>query len=339
MRFSMLLMAFALPFMGLAAKKTPTERFSDYHTKALASSPVKLKDSTYQTLTSTPRDYSVAVLLTALDTRYGCQLCREFHPEWELLSRSWVKGDREGESRLIFGTLDFADGRETFVSLGLQTAPVLLLFQPTAAGMFLSFPHYNLKFSVLCLILSTLMLSSPQSAEFAHSWLAKHLPDRPHPTVKRPFNWVGWISTITIVLGGGTAIVVAWPYLKPVVTNRRIWSAVTLISILLFVSGIMFNHIRKVPYVAGDGKGGVNYIANGFQNQFGLETQIVAAMYGALSFVTIGLVSKVPLIQEPRIQQIAVVAYCAALLVLYSFLLSIFRVKNGGYPFSLPPFM
>jgi oligosaccharyltransferase complex subunit gamma len=24
---------------------------------------------------------------------------------------------------------------------------------------------------------------------------------------------------------------------------------------------------------------------------------------------------------------------------MYSFLLSVFRIKNGGYPFSLPPFM
>lgn len=40
----------------------------------------------------------------------------------------------------------------------------------------------------------------------------------------------------------------------------------------------MFNHIRKVPYVAGDGKGGISYFAGGFQNQFGMETQIVAAM-------------------------------------------------------------
>ena len=40
----------------------------------------------------------------------------------------------------------------------------------------------------------------------------------------------------------------------------------------------MFNHIRKVPYIAGDGKGGISYFAGGFSNQFGMETQIVAAM-------------------------------------------------------------
>lgn len=42
---------------------------------------------------------------------------------------------------------------------------------------------------------------------------------------------------------------------------------------------------------------------------------------------------------DPKKQQIAVIAWAIALFVLYSFLLSIFRIKNGGYPFRLPPFM
>lgn len=40
----------------------------------------------------------------------------------------------------------------------------------------------------------------------------------------------------------------------------------------------MYNHIRKVPYVTGDGKGGITYFAGGFSNQFGIETQIIAAV-------------------------------------------------------------
>ena len=40
----------------------------------------------------------------------------------------------------------------------------------------------------------------------------------------------------------------------------------------------MFNHIRKVPYAGNNGKGGLTYFAGGFQNQFGLETQIIAAI-------------------------------------------------------------
>jgi oligosaccharyltransferase complex subunit gamma len=111
-----------------------------------------------------------------------------------------------------------------------------------------------------------------------HNWVAKHLPDRPHPPIKRPINWMRWISTFVILSGGLTASYVAWPYVLPVIQNRTVWAAITLISILLFTSGHMFNHIRNVPYVAGDGRGGVSYFASGFQSQYGLETQIVAAM-------------------------------------------------------------
>lgn len=130
----------------------------------------------------------------------------------------------------------------------------------------------------------------------------------------------------------------------------------------------MYNHIRKVPYVAGDGKGGISYFAGGFQNQFGLETQIVGAMCmsffplphhcrlswvagplcandgndggvdGILAFATISLALKVPRMSDPRAQQIAVFVWGGVIFFMYSFLLNVFRVKNGGYPFWLPPF-
>jgi hypothetical protein len=86
------------------------------------------------------------------------------------------------------------------------------------------------------------------------------------------------ITVTTAVVGIFTFLTVAAPYLLPVIQNRNLWAAISLIAVLLFTSGHMFNHIRKVPYVAADGKGGVSYFAGGFQNQFGLETQIVAAM-------------------------------------------------------------
>lgn len=84
------------------------------------------------------------------------------------------------------------------------------------------------------------------------------------------------VSAITILMAVVTAIAVLSPYLLPVIQNRNLWAAISLIAILLFTSGQMFNHIRKVPYVATDGKGGISYFAGGFQNQFGMETQIVA---------------------------------------------------------------
>lgn len=59
---------------------------------------------------------------------------------------------------------------------------------------------------------------------------------------------------------------------------------------------------------------------------------------GVLSFATISLALKVPRIKDPRAQQIAVFLWSGVLLCMYSFLLSVFRMKNGGYQFYLPPF-
>lgn len=129
MRLLPFLTAALLPFTALAAKKdSNTDRFTAATAK---STPLKLTDKTYDALTKAPRDYSVAVLLTAMGSQFGCVLCQEFQPEWELLAKSWSKGDSKKESRLLFGTLDFSDGKGTFQSLQLQTAPVLLLFHPT----------------------------------------------------------------------------------------------------------------------------------------------------------------------------------------------------------------
>lgn len=117
-----------------------------------------------------------------------------------------------------------------------------------------------------------------QSAEQLHSWITRHLPPGPKPPIHRPLNYVRIVTVTTIVLGLISFFSIATPYILPVVQNRNLWAAVSLLIILLFTSGHMFNHIRKVPYVAGDGSGGITYFAGGFSNQFGLETQIVAAM-------------------------------------------------------------
>ncbi|KAK7180889.1 hypothetical protein DPSP01_014509 [Paraphaeosphaeria sporulosa] len=328
MRWLQLLTASLLPFTAIAAKKSSGDRFADFRSKS-SSGPLKLDDASYTQLTKAPRDYSIAVLLTALETRFGCVLCREFQPEWDLLGKSWAKGDREGKSRLVFGTLDFVDGKNTFQSLMLQTAPILLYFHPTV-GPNAKVDSQPVRFD---------FTNGPQSAEQIQAWVARQLPaDAPKPSVSRPINYVKIITVSTAVLGGITFVAVASPYVVPILQNRNIWAAFSLIAVLLFTSGHMFNHIRKVPYVSGDGKGGLSYFAGGFSNQFGLESQIVAAIYGVLSFATISLALKVPRIADPRAQQFAVFLWSAVLLGMYSFLLSVFRQKNGGYQFWLPPF-
>lgn len=96
------------------AKSRSIDKFEEYHAKSLSTAPVKLDDASYEDLTTLPRNYSVVILLTAVEARFGCQLCRDFQPEWELIGKSWIKGDRNGETRVIYGTLDFLEGKGTF---------------------------------------------------------------------------------------------------------------------------------------------------------------------------------------------------------------------------------
>ena len=114
MKFFQLLALLILPLSTLATKKSGKDRFEKYHTKSLSSSPLKLDDTSYQELTAGPRDYTTVVLLTALEARFGCQICRDFQPEWDLIAKSWTKGDRHGANRVLYGTLDFVDGKGIF---------------------------------------------------------------------------------------------------------------------------------------------------------------------------------------------------------------------------------
>lgn len=123
---SILLSAAFLVAGALGARKAPADQFQAYHAKSLSSSPLKLSETSYKALTTGSRDYSVAVLLTALETRFACQLCREFQPEYNLLAKSWTQGDRKAESRLLFGTLDFTDGRDIFISVWVLSGLLVL---------------------------------------------------------------------------------------------------------------------------------------------------------------------------------------------------------------------
>ncbi|KAI1007838.1 hypothetical protein K3495_g403 [Podosphaera aphanis] len=308
------------------AKPAVEDGFQRFYSKP---PPVKLDDFSYSKLTAVPRDYSVAILLTAMDAKFGCRLCHDFDPEWKFLSKSWTKGDKQGDSRLVFGTLDFTEGKNTFQALGLRSAPVLLLFRPTEGDFAVSDASpTRLEFT-----------SGPLKAEQVYAWIARHLPDRPLPSIQRPFNWYRLASFMSASLGIIIFTRLMWSYISPIIQSRNFWAAISLISILLFTSGHMFNHIRKVPYVMGNGKGGISYFAGGFSNQLGMETQIVAILYGTLSIATIALALKIPRISDPALQQIAILAWGAIIFFVYSFLLSIFRIKNGAYPFWYPPFV
>jgi hypothetical protein len=102
---------------SVLSASTP-DKFAKYQSLS-RSGPVDLDSASYEDLTSTPRDYYAVVILTATDSRFGCLLCRDFEPEWDLIARSWNKGPKQDELKVIFGTLDFDNGKAVFQKVGI----------------------------------------------------------------------------------------------------------------------------------------------------------------------------------------------------------------------------
>ena len=98
------------------------------------------------------------------------------------------------------------------------------------------------------------------------AFLSKHTPIAIPYT--EPFDWSRYITIATGILSA----VVAASFLSPVIQSKWTWAAGTVFVSLVMVSGFMFTRIRGVPYNGGNG----NWIAQGYQNQFGQEVQVVS---------------------------------------------------------------
>ena len=97
-------------------------------------------------------------------------------------------------------------------------------------------------------------------------FLSKHTPIAIPYT--EPVDWSRYITIATGILSALLAV----RFLSPVIQSKWTWAAGTVIVSLVMISGFMFTRIRGVPYNGGNG----NWIAQGYQNQFGQEVQVVS---------------------------------------------------------------
>ncbi len=99
-----------------------------------------------------------------------------------------------------------------------------------------------------------------------------------------PYNPLPLILTFGTLLISSIAVVVLWSSILPIIQSRFLWGAGSILAILTFTSGHMWNRIKNAPYVAQTQGGGVSWVAGGFQNQLGMESQVVAGLCELFSF-------------------------------------------------------
>ena len=75
----------------------------------------------------------------------------------------------------------------------------------------------------------------------------------------------------------GIAARFSWFFFSSYILSRWTWALVSIVSSLVFTSGFMFTRIRNVPF-AQNTREGPQWIAAGYQSQFGAETWVVATL-------------------------------------------------------------
>ncbi|XP_004531410.1 tumor suppressor candidate 3 [Ceratitis capitata] len=263
---------------------------------------------------SAPRNYSMVVMLTALAPSRQCQICRHAHDEFTIVANSY-RYSPTYSNKLFFAMVDFDEGSDVFQALRINTAPV-----------FLHFPAKGKP-------------KGPDTMDihrvgFAAEAIAKFVHERTDVQIRifRPPNYSGTVAMLTLV-----ALVGGFLYIRrnnlEFLYNKQIWGAVALFFCFAMISGQMWNHIRGPPLVHKNKNGGVAYIHGSSQGQLVVETYIVMFLNAMIVLGMVLLTESGSQSDQKRARILAIVGLLLVV-VFFSFLLSVFRSKAQGYPYS-----
>ncbi|KAF8636581.1 hypothetical protein AX17_003392 [Amanita inopinata Kibby_2008] len=309
----LLLPLLALP-LALVSALSPRQQLIDL--AAAGNGIINLDADTFDLLTAPKRNWSASIQLTALDPKRRCGPCREFDSSWNAVAAAWAHIPKEHRDNHFFATVDFDNGHTVFQKLGLASAPVAYVYPPTEGSRVptngkTAALKYDFTFGFTALPLA--------------QYMSKYTPI-PIP-YKDPIDWSRYLVLSAVAL----CLVLAARFVAPLLRSRWSWAVGTIVTSLVMTSGFMFTRIRNMPYTGGNG----NWLASGFQNQFGQEVQVIAFIYGLLAASFLMLIVVVPKQTSPLRQKVQVYLWTIIIMIVYSILVSLFRIKNRGYPFKL----
>jgi len=262
-----------------------------------------------------PRNYSVVVMFTALQAHRGCAVCNQASEEFSLVASSY-RYSQFYSSKLFFAMIDFDDGAEAFQSMNINSAPVFMHFPPKGR-------------------LKKVDSMDIQRVGFSGEAIARWIYERTDMNIRlfRPPNYTGTMALLILITLVGGLVYLRRNNLE-FLFNKNTWSMLAMFFVLSMVSGQMWNHIRGPPFVHKLPQGGVSYIHGSSQSQFVMETYFVMGLYGLVVVGMVLLCEAGDEKAEPGLRRMQAVAGLGITVLFYSLVLSIFRSKAGGYPYS-----
>jgi oligosaccharyltransferase complex subunit gamma len=308
---------------SVTAISSAREKFNEMAKKA-PNGIIQLNNELFDEITSKDRDWMAIVQITAMGKDIKCTSCHSWDPKYTSVAKSWTTVPADKRDGFYFATLDFANGRETFMKLGISSAPFVFVY-PAVKG---SLRPANGQVEMWMYNFNDEGIDSESFAKSMSRYSPVPVPYREPPNYSLLIT-IG-ISAFIVTL----VCTFLWPYVSAFVTSRWIWGMVCIYAILTYTGGYMFVKIRKMPMTV-EGRNGPAYIAAGFQTQYGMETQIVSVLYGTLALAHLALIFLVPRIPGAARQRAGVYLWSGISVLLFSVLLGFFRLKNNSYPFRL----
>jgi len=301
---------------GLKVEMTLSERVQQLSDAAAKKPIVHLNSEKFRQLVKgTPRNYSMVVMFTALAPSRQCDVCRHAADEYSLLGNSW-RYSPSFSNKIFFGILDFDEGSEIFQQMKLNSAPVFMHFP--AKGRPKKVDTFDL-----------------QRVGFSAETIARWVAERTDIQVRvfRPPNYTG-LAVLLMLL----AVVVGLLYLRKnnleFLHNTTTWGLIAVGFVFVMTSGQMWNHIRGPPFMQKTKNGNIAYIHGSTQGQFVVETYIVAMLYACVTAGMILLTDSGASKEDGSKRRIMAVIGLLLVAVFFSLVLSIFRTKASGYPYS-----
>jgi len=268
-----------------------------------------------QYVRSSPRNYSMVVMFTALAPQRQCGICKQANDEFQILANSF-RYSQSYSNKLFFAMVDFDEGSDIFQMMKISSAPVFMHFP--AKGK-------NKKGDTLDI----------QRVGFAAEALARWVSERSDIQIRvfRPPNYSGTIALAMLFLLIGGLMYLRRNNLD-FLYNSTTWGILALIIVFAMTSGQMWNHIRGPPFFNKNQNGQVSYIHGSSQGQYVVETYIVFVLNAA---VVVGMIlmcesaSSKGDVQKRKVYAIVGLVFVA---FFFSLLLSFFRSKAHGYPYS-----
>jgi hypothetical protein len=286
---------------------------------------IRLDNLEYEELVKkSPRNYSVIIMMTGLGKSRQCDICQEAFKEYLNLANSWLMTNNE-EKNLFFALIDVDVGNTVniFVSLKIGQIPVMIHFPRKG----------NPKFKE-----DSFFFKSEDSlkAEKMGKWVSTRTGNNVKIIVPIEYRkFIGFIGSILFVV----AILVLKPKL---ILNTSVCSFVVNSIIILFSSGLMWDHIYKPPFSTRNHKTNAEeFMVNDPQYQLGAETYSLFIIYSVISFGFIFLNQAYKL---NRTWKKLIIMIIGIIIVAFSFsiLLLLIDVKfrnSGGYPYGISGLM